>query len=165
VTGAVENRGCPWPDGDGDGVVDREDNCPIESGTRLNQGCPVEKKQLVLLTADKLLIKDKVFFDNGKATVQKRSAALLDNLAAVLVAHPEVKRVRVEGHTDSAGKPEANLKLSQERAAAVKAELVKRAVDAGRLEAVGFGGEQPTDTNDTPQGREANRRVEFIIVP
>lgn len=165
VTGATENGGCPWPDTDGDGVVDREDNCPKESGTRLNQGCPVDKRQLVVITPERILIKDKVFFDNGKASIQKRSNGLLDNLGAVLVAHPELKKLRVEGHTDSAAKAEANVKLSQARADAVKAALVLRGVEAARLEAVGYGSEKPQDTNDTAEGREANRRVEFTILP
>lgn len=165
VTGALENKGCPWPDSDGDGVLDREDNCPKDSGPRLNQGCPVEKKQLVLLTPERLIIREKVFFDAGKAAIQKRSQPLLDNLAAVLAGHPELSKVRIEGHTDSSGKPEANLALSQARAEAVKQALVSRGVDAGRLEATGYGGERPTDVNDTAAGREANRRVEFIIVP
>lgn len=165
VTGAIENGGCPWPDSDGDGVIDREDNCPKDSGTRLNQGCPVEKRQLVIITPERLLIKEKVFFDTGKAVIQKRSTALLDNLAAVLVDHPEVKHLRIEGHTDSAGKAEVNVALSSARAVAVKDALVKKGVDASRLEAVGIGSEQPQDTNDTPAGRENNRRVEFIIVP
>ena len=164
VTGAVENRGCPWPDSDADGVVDREDNCPQASGPRLNAGCPVEQRQLVGITSERLLTREKVFFDTGKATIQKRSFALLDNLAAVLVGHPELS-VRIEAHTDSAGKPELNLALSQARADAVKAALVSRGVDVARLVAQGFGGERPDDTNDTPAGRENNRRVEFFILP
>lgn len=164
VTGAFENKGCPWPDTDGDGLIDREDNCPQESGTRLNLGCPVEKRQLVMMTPERLVTKEKVAFDAANA-VQKRSAALLDNLAALLVAHPELVRLRVEAHTDGLGKPEANVKRSQAQADAVKAALVVRGVSAARLEAVGVGGEKPTNTNDTPAGREANRRVEFIILP
>lgn len=165
VTGAVENAGCPWPDTDGDGLTDREDNCPKESGTRLNLGCPAEKKQLVILTPERLLPREKLLFEANNAAIQRRSAALLDNVAAVLVAHPELARVRVEAHTDGLGKPEVNLKRSQAQADLVKAALVQRGVDAARLEAVGAGGEKPNDTNDTPAGREANRRVEFIILP
>lgn len=164
VSGAVENKGCPWPDSDADGLSDREDNCPQESGTHLNLGCPVQKRQLVLMSAERLTTKEKLAFDGANA-VHPRSSALLDNLAAVLVAHPELARLRIEAHTDGLGKPEANLKRSQAQADAVKAALVLRGVSAARLEALGAGGEQPTDTNDTPAGREANRRVEFIVLP
>ncbi len=163
--GVAEQQGCPWPDSDADGVIDREDNCPTDSGTRLNQGCPVEKKQLVVITPERLIIKEKVFFDTGKATIQARSNALLDNLATVLVAHPELAHLRVEGHTDSQGNPANNQKLSQARADAVKAALMKRGVGEARLEAKGFGSESPIEPNDTAAGREANRRVEFIVAP
>jgi outer membrane protein OmpA-like peptidoglycan-associated protein len=164
VTGAPENRGCPFADTDDDGVVDREDNCPKASGPRLNAGCPVAQRQLVVITPQRLVLREPLAFDAGKGTVQKRSVPLLDNLGAVLVEHPEL-RLRIEAHTDSLGKPEVNLALSQARADAVKAALVARGVDAGRLTAQGFGGERPDDTNDTPEGREHNRRVELLLVP
>jgi outer membrane protein OmpA-like peptidoglycan-associated protein len=117
--------------------------------------------QLVIITADKLVIKEAVYFATGKAQVLPRSNKLLDNVAEVLLAHPEVELVRIEGHTDSVGVRTKNITLSQARADAVKAQLVKRKVPAARLHAVGFGPDQPKDTNDTPAGREQNRRVEF----
>lgn len=163
VTGALENLGCPWPDSDADGVIDREDNCPAESGTRLNQGCPVSQRQTVLLSPERLALKEKLAFD--KALVARRSLPTLDNVAAVLKAHPELVHVRIEAHTDGLGNPKQNLLLSQARAEAVKQALVARGVEASRLEAIGFGGEQPQDTNDTAEGRENNRRVDLVFVP
>jgi outer membrane protein OmpA-like peptidoglycan-associated protein len=89
---------------------------------------------------------------------------LLDQVGAVLSEHPEITVLQVEGHTDNVGEAERNKGLSQERANGVKAYLVTKGVDEKRLVAVGFGQEKPADTNDTPAGRENNRRVEFNIV-
>ena len=164
VKGLAETEGCPLPDEDKDGVADRFDNCPKEAGPETNQGCPEKVKQLVVITKEKIVIKEKVFFDSGKSTIQKRSNPLLDQIATVLVAHTELKKVQIEGHTDNAGKADKNKKLSQERAEAVKTYLVKKGVGAERLTAVGFGQEKPADTNTTPAGRENNRRVEFNIL-
>ncbi len=160
--GVVENHGCPDSDKDGDGVVDRLDNCPDEKGSADNHGC--KKKQLVVITKEKLQILDKVYFDTGKTTIRKRSFALLQNVADVMKSHPDIAKVRVEGHTDSVGKDEANKKLSQGRAEAVRAFLVKAGVPETRLDAVGYGEEKPVETNDTAKGRAANRRVEFTIL-
>ncbi len=164
VAGTARDQGCPPKDTDADGVVDSEDNCPTEAGVKDNSGCPAAKKQLVVITGDKLKILDRVYFDTGKASIQKRSNALLDNVAQVLATHGEIKLVQIEGHTDNSGNAEKNKKLSQERADAVKTYLVKKTVEAARLRAVGFGAEKPAQPNDTPAGRDANRRVEFNIV-
>ncbi len=164
VKGELDNGGCPWPDADKDGVADRFDNCINEAGVAANQGCPESKKQAVAISAGKLELKDKVYFDNGKATIQKRSFPLLDQVAEILKAHPEFSKLQIEGHTDNVGKPDKNKKLSQDRANSVKDYLVKKGVEAERLTAVGFGDEKPMADNKTPAGREANRRVEFNAV-
>ncbi|MDP1822752.1 MAG: OmpA family protein [Archangium sp.] len=162
--GISQERGCPAKDTDGDTVFDHEDNCPSEQGVPENAGCPAAQKQLVIITVEKLKILDKVYFDTGKASIQKRSDALLTNIAQVLTVHPEIALIQIEGHTDTVGVPEKNKKLSQDRADSVKAYLVKKGVAENRLRAVGFGQEKPAETNETPAGREANRRVEFNIV-
>ncbi|MBL8957334.1 MAG: OmpA family protein [Myxococcaceae bacterium] len=162
--GDARYRGCPPSDEDKDGVEDAEDNCRKEPGPKENQGCPAAKKQLVVITRDKLVIKDRVYFDTGKATIQARSNALLDQVAAVLQEHTEVQRVAVEGHTDSRGSAAFNTKLSQDRADAVRAYLVKKGVDPARVLAKGYGPDRPMADNATPAGRELNRRVEFVIV-
>ncbi|GMU59952.1 MAG: hypothetical protein AMXMBFR34_17150 [Myxococcaceae bacterium] len=162
--GMAENKGCPYADADKDSVVDKFDNCPQEAGSPDNQGCPAKVKQLVVITQDKLVIKDKVYFDTGKATIQPRSFGLLEQLANVLKGHPEIKVVQVEGHTDSTGTADINRKLSQDRATSVRDFLVQKGVETGRLKPVGFGPDKPVDSNDTPAGRENNRRVEFNIV-
>ncbi len=159
--GLLELRGCPAKDGDGDGISDHLDNCPAEKGLAKNQGC--KAKQLVIITKEKLVILDKVFFTSGKAKLLPKSNKLLDQIAAVLKSHADIEKVVVEGHTDDKGSADKNRVLSQERAEAVKAYLVKKGVDAARLEPKGFGPDRPADTNLTSGGRENNRRVEFII--
>jgi outer membrane protein OmpA-like peptidoglycan-associated protein len=163
---ATPYAGCP--DSDGDGFTDNVDTCPKEPETVNNvddnDGCPDQGKVLVNLTNTKIEILDKVFFDSGKATIQKKSFALLDQVGTVLRNHAELTRVRVEGHTDDQGKDDANLTLSQARADAVKQYLVAHGVDAGRLEATGFGETRPAVAGQTGSAREQNRRVEFVIV-
>ena len=159
--GTVENAGCPDTDRDGDSVVDRLDNCPDEPGIPEMQGC--KEVQKVRLTAAKIEILDKVFFDAGKASIQERSFELLDNVASVLVSQKGI-RIRIEGHTDSSGAAEYNRTLSQDRANAVRDYLVKKGIAAERLEAMGYGEDKPVASNASSQGRATNRRVEFTIV-
>ncbi|OJH38867.1 thrombospondin type 3 repeat-containing protein [Cystobacter ferrugineus] len=161
--GLKELRGCPAKDSDNDTVADHLDNCPNEAGVADNQGCPAKQKQMVAIQKGKLEIKEQVFFATGKAVIQPRSFKMLDQVAKVLREHPEVEQMIIEGHTDNRGKAEANRKLSQTRAESVKKYLVGKGVEASRLEAKGFGPDQPIASNDTEKGRAANRRVDFII--
>jgi outer membrane protein OmpA-like peptidoglycan-associated protein len=161
--GPREKRGCPSKDRDSDGVLNAVDNCPDVAGAAENQGCPVKDKQLVVITSDKLAIKDKVFFATGKSNILPKSFLLLNQVAKVLREHPELPVIVIEGHTDNAGQAELNRKLSRGRAVAVKKYLVFQGVDEARLSAVGFGPDRPTDTNATEVGRANNRRVEFML--
>ncbi|MBP7866210.1 MAG: OmpA family protein [Acidobacteria bacterium] len=102
-----------------------------------------------------------VNFDTGKATIKADSFPVLDQTADMLKANPALK-VSVEGHTDNTGTPEANKKLSEERARAVVSALVSRGVEAGRLKSVGWGQEKPVADNRTEAGRAKNRRVEIV---
>jgi OmpA-OmpF porin, OOP family len=162
VKGIPENQGCPDVDTDGDGIPDRLDKCPTVPGVPENDGCPPEKAKLNLETK-KIDILDMVYFDTSKATIQERSYSLLDDVAKVLADHAEVATVRVEGHTDNTGPAAFNTWLSDERAKAVKAYLIKKGIDAGRLEAKGYGPAKPIADNKTKEGREKNRRVEFVL--
>lgn len=119
----------------------------------------------VEVTKAKLEIKDKIFFDTGKATIQPTSYPLLDEVAQALKSHAEVAHVDIEGHTDSQGAATVNRKLSQGRAEAVRAYLVDKGIAAERLDAKGLGASRPIADNKTAKGREANRRVEFVITP
>jgi outer membrane protein OmpA-like peptidoglycan-associated protein len=124
---------------------------------------PPAAPQLVAVKLEKIEIAEKVFFDTGKTTIQPASFALLSEVAMALKSHPEVKRVVIEGHTDTTGPAALNAKLSQGRAEAVRAFLVEKGVEGSRLEPKGFGGTRPIGDNNTAKGRDANRRVEFVI--
>lgn len=116
------------------------------------------------VTKEKIEILDKVFFDTAKATIKPESFSLLDDVAALLDANPDIKKIRVEGHTDSRGSARTNLRLSQARADSVKNYLVGKGIAAERLEAVGYGEEKPIDPAATKAAYEQNRRVEFNIL-
>jgi outer membrane protein OmpA-like peptidoglycan-associated protein len=124
-------------------------------------------KQEVAVTemADKLtkegFIALSVNFDTGKATIKADSTGILDSAAAALKAAAAIK-VEVGGHTDNAGTPEGNLRLSQERAQAVMAALVQRGIAAARMTAKGYGQATPVADNRTEEGRAKNRRVELV---
>ena len=157
--GPASTHGCP--DSDGDGVPDRNDLCPCKAGDPANRGCPVHK--LVEVTAQKLEIMQKVYFATDKSVILSKSFKLLDEVAAVLNDAHDV-RIRIEGHTDNQGTREHNQKLSEDRAKSVRAYLVKKGIQADRLETAGYGQDKPVMSNDTSDGREMNRRVEFLII-
>jgi OmpA-OmpF porin, OOP family len=161
--GILETRGCAPKDTDGDGVQNHKDNCPDAVGPESNQGCPAKQKQLVVITREKLLILDKVYFEANKSRLLPKSFKMLNQIASVLDQHPDILKVVIEGHTDPTGDAQQNKRLSQERAEAVRNFLISKGVAPERLEAQGHGSEKPQEDNSTLAGREANRRVEFVI--
>jgi len=116
------------------------------------------------LKQGKVEITEKVMFETGKAVIDAASFELLNDIAELLVKHPEVKKVRIEGHTDNRGNAAANTKLSQDRADAVRTYLTGKGVEVARLDAAGFGPTRPLDPAATDEAWEKNRRVEFMIV-
>jgi outer membrane protein OmpA-like peptidoglycan-associated protein len=169
LDGFQDGDGCPDIDNDGDGIPDIRDKCPNEAevfnGNADDDGCPDKGRALVELTKEKLVIKQEVKFQTSRARVKSDSFPLLATVAKLLVLHPEITRVRVEGHTDAKGKREKNLKLSQARADAVRQHLIEvNGIEPERLMAVGFGPVRPVAENRTARGRAQNRRVEFVIV-
>jgi serine/threonine protein kinase len=92
------------------------------------------------------------------------SDGVLEAVKKILDEHPELGKVSVEGHTDNRGSAAYNKKLSGRRAASVVRWLTRHGIDAKRLSSVGYGFDRPLDTNDTEEGRQANRRVEFHLV-
>jgi OOP family OmpA-OmpF porin len=162
VDGYRDEDGAPEPDNDGDGVLDGEDECPELTGEPERRGCPA--KTYVQIEDGQILIIGKVQFKTGSTEIDKNSDPLLDQIAQALDANPQVKKIRIEGHTDNVGDPAGNQKLSEQRAGSVKAALVKRGVDEDRLATRGLGEVKPIAPNASPGGRQKNRRVEFIIV-
>lgn len=106
----------------------------------------------------------KVFFELDKADLKLGSLAVLDDLVQTLQQHPEVVKLRIEGHTDTQGADDYNLKLSRARAQAVVDYLVKNGIAAKRLEAAGHGEERPLQLGESETVHATNRRVEFHIV-
>jgi OOP family OmpA-OmpF porin len=122
---------------------------------------PVVKKAQI--TEKKIEITEKVMFDYNKATIKEESNQLLNDVAEVLRENPKVQLINIEGHTDSDGADKYNKELSQQRADSVKAFLVSAGIEESRLVAIGYGEERPVADNATAEGKEANRRVEFVI--
>jgi OOP family OmpA-OmpF porin len=140
-------------DSDGDGVFDALDKCPgTPAGIQVNaEGCGG--------LSEKVSIKLNIQFDTGKAEIKTNFAPELAKVADFLSKYPTAKAV-IEGHTDASGNPERNQILSQRRANAVMAAIVKDfGIAADRVSAVGYGADRPIADNNTKEGRAQNRRV------
>ncbi len=167
MDGFQDDNGCPELDNDGDGILDADDRCPDQPET-INEfededGCP-DRRPIAVLAAKEIQIEEKVYFDTDSANIQSRSFAVLDDVAAVMAAHPEVLRLEVQGHTDAFGPSDHNKKLSQQRAEAVRDYLVRKGVETERLVPVGYGEEQLIDKRFEEEAHAANRRVQFIVL-
>jgi len=166
--GYQDEDGCPDLDNDKDGIPDTQDACPLEPGIAdadpAKNGCP-RKMALVVVKKDRIEIKQQINFQFGKAKIRgKQSCKVIDEVVTVLKDYPSIKKIRIEGHTDSVGKAASNMKLSQARAESVVEYLIEQGIEASRLEAVGFGLTKPIASNATAKGRAQNRRTEFNIV-
>lgn len=166
MDGFQDDDGCPDADNDGDGIADANDKCPTEAettnGFEDEDGCP-DERPAVVVTTTAIEITDKIFFDLNKSRIKSVSFPILDAVADVLKDNAGL-RVRVEGHTDDRGEAKWNAKLSDQRAEAVKKYLIKKGVDASRLESQGFGFSRPLVPGSDEAARSQNRRVEFVII-
>jgi len=129
-------------------------------------GCQDKPKPAVhvTVTPTRLILSERIFFDFDKDTIKPISFPILDEVVRVLKARPDIKRMRIEGHTDNKGSDMYNLDLSHRRAASVMVYLVEHGVETWRLTSAGFGFRCPIVPNDTPDNRAQNRRVDFIII-
>jgi outer membrane protein OmpA-like peptidoglycan-associated protein len=147
-------------DRDRDGTPDKDDLCPDVAASAANHGCPVYAK--VVVKPDKLELNEKIQFDRDSPRIEPASLAALDEVVKALQDNRGF-RVQLEGHASSEGEDEHNQTLSEGRAQAVLDYLVGHGVAAERLVSKGFSSSVPTESNTTAAGREANRRVEFVV--
>ncbi len=148
-------HGCPERDADRDGVPDDVDNCPAEPGPKSNEGCPASRPQRVVIAPGRLTLKDKVYFDADKPTLQSSSFPLLDQVAALLIEHPELKKVVVEAHVADTGDASKAKKLSQAQAEAVVKYLVQHGAPRRQLEPRGYGSDRSIADN--------GGRIELVV--
>lgn len=181
----------PLRDRDGDGIPDRDDQCPRVPGDPPT-GCPPDKDDDDIPDqvdacpnepesrngfedddgcpdvvpdefADLAGILKGINFDSDKDVIKSDSKPILDRAVEVLEKFPSV-RIEISGHTDSRGDYEHNMDLSRRRSESVRNYLVEKGVDASRIETRGAGPNEPIDTNDTSEGRAENRRIEVKIL-
>jgi outer membrane protein OmpA-like peptidoglycan-associated protein len=161
--GIDDQDGCPEDDADGDGIPDAKDACPKEPGQPdpdpKKNGCP----KFIHLEGSTVRVLQQVHFATGSATILADSFPMLTEIVQLLKATPAIKKMMIEGHTDNHGAADMNLDLSKRRAASVRAWLTQHGIDGGRLDSEGYGLTRPIQSNDTVEGRAANRRVEFKI--
>ncbi len=159
VPGLARYQGCPIPDTDGDGVNDEEDKCINEKGPASNFGCPVISEEIIKRVN---LAAKNVFFATASDKLLAQSNKRLNDVVTILNENPSFK-VQIDGHTDSQGKDDYNLDLSNRRAASVKAYLVSKGIAESRLNSMGYGETKPVADNNTAKGRAENRRVEMTL--
>jgi OOP family OmpA-OmpF porin len=137
-------------DSDGDGVYDKDDECPeTPKGAVVDsRGCWVVKG---------------VTFDYKKWDIKEAFNSNLSNIVDILQKNPDM-RIRIEGHTDNIGSMKYNINLSQKRAQAVKNYLVEKGINESRVSIMGFGYKTPIALNDTEEGRALNRRAEIVPI-
>ncbi|HVV85269.1 MAG TPA: OmpA family protein [Kofleriaceae bacterium] len=157
---ATPAYGCPGGAPDVPLVQDTPPPPPVDEPL-----APVEAAtpQLAAIGDTKINLAEKLQFETGKAVLLPASEPILDQVAEILYDHPEILQIRIEGHTDSQGAAGANLRLSQQRAEAVRTYLEHHGIAATRMIAKGFGETRPIADNKLPEGRETNRRVELVI--
>lgn len=160
LAGVSENDGCP-ADSDGDGVYDVNDKCPNRPGLAANDGCPKLKLEDTERESLAAAVKA-VEFETGSATLKASSSASLDKIVELMSKYSAYK-LSIKGHTDNQGDAKKNLTLSDNRAEAAKAYLISKGIKANRITAKGYGSRVPIDSNETSEGRQNNRRVEFDL--
>lgn len=143
-----------------------ETTCPERYECGLSNGIPdcVPVVDQVKVTDEKIEIMDMVYFAVNSDEIKERSYDLLRQVAQTLKNNTQIELVRIEGHTDSSGSKSHNQDLSERRAKSVRTFLMNQGIDGDRLTSQGYGPDRPIETNNTAEGRAANRRVEFHIV-
>jgi outer membrane protein OmpA-like peptidoglycan-associated protein len=170
-SGTVE--GVQLPPGDymarfeAQGFLSKQRPLTVRAGERYNLDVTMRKRpkrMTARLAGKSIIINRQVSFRTNEAEILPESFFILDEVADILLKNPQITRVRVEGHTDNTGTDAINMKLSQDRAEAVKAYLVQAGVSPDRLEAIGYGASKPLVPNITARNKARNRRVVFTIL-
>jgi outer membrane protein OmpA-like peptidoglycan-associated protein len=170
--GYMDRDGCPEDDDtrddDQDGIPNVDDACPGQketiNGIEDEDGCPDKGAAKVVREKGKLLVLENIEFATSSAAIRPSSYGVLNQVALMMKANPDIKMLRIEGHTDSRGSRDMNMKLSQARAESVRNYLIGRGISPDRLTAQGFGPDRPVVTPEkTEEDMQKNRRSEFII--
>ncbi len=184
--GFEDEDGCPDPDNDRDKICDPwvadlsqtakyadvcrlRDICPDVpeniNGIDDDDGCPETKDALARIEGKKIVILDVILFYFDKTVIKPESHAVIDAVVKVLQDNPQIRKVRIEGHTDRHGSDAYNVRLSTGRAKAVQTYLIRNGIEASRLTFEGFGERRPLVSPErSPADSQKNRRVEFIIL-
>jgi outer membrane protein OmpA-like peptidoglycan-associated protein len=171
-----DTDGAPDRDNDEDTVPDSQDECPgtdqtVADGTDTREtlngyedkdGCPDIKPEIAVEKGESIVLEG-VYFATGSANLTQNSRAILDKVYRTLRDNPEIE-VEIQGHTDNTGGYELNMRLSKQRADAVKLYLINRGIDAARIRTSGFGPDKPIAPNTSREGRAQNRRIEFYRI-
>jgi outer membrane protein OmpA-like peptidoglycan-associated protein len=162
--GFEDDDGCPDPDNDKDGILDANDKCPNEpetkNGYQDEDGCP---DQVPAAVAKFTGVINGITFRRNSADIKPSSFATLKRAVQVMKEYPAL-RIEISGHTSDEGKRDFNMKLSKDRADAVKAYLVSAGAEERRVTTVGYGPDKPIADNKDKKGQEQNRRIEFRLV-
>lgn len=173
--GFEDHDGCPELDNDQDGIPDNEDQCPNWpediNGYQDEDGCPDSKPEPAPepvatpepapIEVGQTIILKGITFEPASSNLRPESYAILNSLAQQLLQYSRIE-IEIQGHSDSIGEAEANLRLSERRANAVRMYLIEQGINPNRLRAVGYGETRPIGSNMTKEGRAANRRIELV---
>ena len=166
MDGFQDEDGKPDPDNDGDGILDVNDKCPDKpetvNGYDDEDGCPDTKPEVAVQKGQAIVLPG-IQFKTGSAVLTASSKTILDKVVRTLQDNPEIE-VEVRGYTDNTGNYDNNVKLSKQRAEAVKKYLVDNNIESSRIKTAGFGPDNPIAPNDTKEGRRKNRRIEFYRI-
>ena len=164
--GWEDQDGCPDPDNDSDRILDVDDSCPNDpeeyNGFEDEDGCP-DRGVLEVGTGGFVLF-EKIHFETDSARILPRSDPLMDAIAGALGGHPDIALVEIQGHADERASDEYNIRLTRDRAAAVRQGLIERGVSADRMVSGGYGERCPLDPRHNATAWERNRRVEIRIL-
>lgn len=169
IDGYDDHDGCPEedPDGDSDGIADGEDDCPDAketiNGVDDDDGCPDTGDPKVIYEEGEFKILEAIQFEHGSGKLTKESESTVDQVALTLKANTQIKKVRVEGHTDDTGPRDVNLRLSRQRAASVRQRMILKGVSPQRMTSEGYGPDKPLVDGKSDSARAKNRRVQFIV--